>query len=138
MDRHQPWLIYLWMPETVNKPPPPYKTLTFTGPDGAVYRPSANLELHVKRSDKAKVHTFLLTLGYEVRERNGRYTLKMNTNYWGDLKAVPDELPDIFPNRGESAYNELFYAYSRFWQTFVRPFVGVRHEDVHKDNSGET
>ena len=105
-----------------------------TGSNGAVYRAKAEVDFHFKRSDKAKVHNFALHLSY-VSEQGLGYRLIMNSNVWGHLDAVPLILPEIFPNRGESVYEGLLYAYSEFWRAVTRPFVIVAHEDVHTDNS---
>ena len=102
--------------------------------NGVVYNAFTAIDLHFKRSDKAKVHSFSLAIGYRVNERGGGYVLNMHSRAWGHLNEVPVDLPDLFPYRGESVYNELLKVYTDFWRAFVGPFVVVRHEDLHGDN----
>lgn len=123
LHRTQPYLVNVSMNNSAS----------LTGPNGASYRPSASVELHFKRSDKAAVHSFGLHINY-ITEQGLGYRLIMNSHLWGYLNAVPVDFPDIFPNRGESVYDELLYVYTEFWRAFVRPFVGVRHEELHGDN----
>jgi hypothetical protein len=127
MLRNQNYLVYLRIGNPV----------TLTGLDGAAYLAGATADFHIKRSDKAKVHEFYLVINYQVSERDHAYTLKMNSHHWGRLDAVPVDFPSIFPDRGESVYDGLLYAYSEFWRAVMRPFVGVRHFELHGDNPEE-
>ncbi len=70
-------------------------------------------------------------------ENGYAYNLKMRSRRWGRLDEVPVDFPDIFPYRGESAYDDLLYTYRGFWRAFLHPFVGVRHEELHGDNPEE-
>jgi hypothetical protein len=124
VHRTQPYLVHL---QIANVTAP-------TDPNGVVYNAFATVDFHFKRSDKAKVHDFRLVVGYHVSERNFSYSLKMRAQTWGSLDAVPIDFPDIFPYRGEGVYDELCYAYAGFWRAVLRPFLGVRHEDLHGDN----
>lgn len=101
---------------------------------GVVYNAFTAIDLHFKRSDKAKVHSYFLSVAYRVNDRGGGYVLQMNSKAWGHLDAVPEELPDLFPYRGEGVYDELLKIYTDFWRAFVRPFVTVRHHELHGDN----
>jgi hypothetical protein len=102
--------------------------------NGVVYNAFTGLDLHIKRSDKAKMHSYFFSIGYRVNERGGGYALVMGSRAWGKLDAVPEEMPDLFPYRGEGVYNELLKVYTDFWRAFVNPFLTVRHFELHRDN----
>ena len=102
--------------------------------DGNKYFLHADFNLHLKRSDKAKVHWLALVIEYTLYDRDLAYKLEMRSCFHANLDAVPVEFPmQIFPYRGESVYETMLEVYRGFYARAVRPFLGVRHSDLHTD-----